>query len=357
MPLESGLGAQWCALDEVTYGVAPALTAAPFFVWDSDTLDLVKGTKQSVGIYSQARFPNASRRVAETYAVQGALTGDLAQRGLNAWLYRMFGSYGQTKAALTQDGTTGAYLAVHAPGAPDGHSFTVQKGAPGVDGVTVPMTFTGCKISDWTISCAMSDIAKLQLTVEGRNRLAGTWKDPLNASVPSLVPFTAPPGGVFHWVGAQLITGGTATTSSGVTTVTGGAVAGNVKGPLNIKVTTPLDGARYAPTVAPFRNEPVQSGIGSVTGQFTVEWLSTSTYLAAHDNDTPTAVALNFTGPAIGTGSDFSTLQLLVPNIRIDTAPVPIPGPAVLDQAVSWTALDDRVNNVVQATYYTLDTA
>lgn len=357
MPLESGLGAQWCALDEVTYGVAPALTAAPFFIWDSDTLDLVKGTKQSAGIYSQSRYPHAARRVAETYAVTGGLKGDLAQRGLNPWLYRMFGSYGQTKAALTQDGVTGAYSAVHVDGPLDGHTFTVQKGAPGVDGVTAPHTFTGCKVADWTISCAMDAIAALELTVQGRNRLAGSWKDPLNGSVPSLASFTAPPGGVFHWVGASLVYGGTPTTSAGVTTVSGGTVAGNIKGPMSIKNTVPVDTSRYSPDVAPFRNEPVQNGISSVTGSFTVEWLSTSAYLAAHDADTATSLELQFTGPAIGTGTDTASLAILIPNIRIDTAPVPVPGPAVLDQAVAWTGLDDGTNNRVQATYWTLDSA
>ena len=358
MGLESGLAAQWCAVDETTYGVVPSLASAPFFIWDSDTLDLNKGTKQSAGIYAGSRYPRSARRVVETYAAAGGLTGDLAQRGLNPWLYRMFGSYGQTLAALTQDASTGAYKAVHVDGPLDGHSFAIQKGAPTVDGGTVvPMTFAGCKIADWTISCAMSEIAKLELTIAGRNRLAGSWNDPLNGSVPALQAFTAPPGGVLHWVGASIVYGGTPTTASGVTTVTGGTVAGNIKGPMSIKNTVALDTSRYAPDVAPFRNEPVQNGMSAVTGSFTVEWLSEETYLAAHDNDTPTAIEYQFTGPAIGTGADIAGLSILVPNIRIDTAPVPIPGPAVLDEAVAWTGLDDGTNNRVQATYWTLDNA
>src|ERR1700749_653843 len=250
MGLESGLGAQWCALDETTYGVCPTLTDAPFFIWDSDTLDLVKGPKESVGIYAQALVAAAERRVIETYAVSGGTTGDLAMRGLNPWLYRMFGSYGQDAAALAEDGTTGAYSATHAYGPVDGHSFALQKGAPTADnGTVVPMTYTGCKVSSWTISCAMSAIAKLVLTIEGRNRLRGSWKDPLNGSVPSLVAFSAPPRGVFHWVGASNVTGGTATTTDGITTVTVGTTAGHLLGTMSVQVPRALDTTRYPPDV------------------------------------------------------------------------------------------------------------
>ena len=45
----------------------------------------------------------------------------------------------------------------------------------------------------------------------------------------------------------------------------------------------------------------------------------------------------------------------MMPNVRLDDAPVGIPGPAVLTQTIPWTVLDDGVNNILQATYWTLD--
>ena len=354
--LRSGLATQWCAADEETYGVVPSLTGAPFYIWDSDSLALAKTTKQSTGIYAGAQYPTASRRVVTQYSATGATTGDLAQRGLNPWLYRMLGSYGQAAAALTEDATTGAYKAVHAPGALDGHSFSLQAGAPTVDTGTVePFTYSGCKVADWTLTATEGDIVKLALTIQARNELSGTWTDPLNASVPALADYDEPPGGVFHWVGAQIIVGGTPSTSGGVTTVSSGVVAGNIKGPFSVKQTAALDLTRYAPDVAPFRNEPVEDGLRATTGQFVVEWLSTDTSYAAYQEDTATSIAYQFTGPAIGTGADVASLEVLVPNIRIDSAPVPRSGPAVLTETVSWTALRDGVNNPVQFTYYTLD--
>lgn len=356
MPLESGLAAQWCAVDEATYGVAPALTTAKFYACDSDTLELKKVAKQGTGIFANALFERASRRVVTEYSVQGGLVMDLPERGMQQWLYRMMGSYGQTPAALTEDGTTIAYKAVHAPGPLEGHSFTVQKGAPTVDGGSViPLTEVGCKIADWEVAATMGEIAKLTLTIEGRNELAGTWKDPLNASVPALQAYTAPLGGVFRWTGATVYVGGTPSTTAGVTSLASPVVAGNIKGPISVKCTAPLDLTRYAPEVSPFRNEPLQQGLRALTGSFTVEWLSAETYLAAYQADTATAIEYQFQTVPIGTGSDIATFAILVPNVRLDGESVKIPGPQVLTQTVPWTGLDDGVNNPVQITYYTLD--
>lgn len=357
MGLPTGLGAQWCFKDEATYGVAPSLSGSVFYAVDNDTMELKKGTKQGTGIFQGSLAPRASRRVVETYAAQGAVVMDCPERQLNPWLYRMMGSYGQSNAALTQDAGTGAYKAIHALGDLTGHTFCWQKGAPTADNATVvPLTYTGCKVQGWDLSCAMSDILKLNLTIEGRNELAGSWKDPLNASVPTLQAYSAPVAGtVFRWVGASVYYGGTASTTSGVTTLASPTLAGYVKGPLSIKCTRPMDTSRHAPDVAPFRNEPLQNAVTQIAGSMTVEWLSSETYLAAYQADTATAIEYQFTGEAIGTGSDVATLSILAPNVRLDGESVKVPGPQVLTQTVPWVVLDDGVNNILQATYWTLD--
>ena len=103
--------------------------------------------------------------------------------------------------------------------------------------------------------------------------------------------------------------------------------------------------------------EPLQNGLTQITGSFGVEWLSAGTYLAAHENDTATAIEFQFETVPIGSGSDIATFAVLVPNIRLDDAPVPIPGPEVLKQVVPFTGLDDGTNNISQITYWTLDSA
>lgn len=359
MGLPSGLGAQWCFVDETTYGVAPSLSSAVFYACKSDSLELHKTTKQGTGIFKGSIAPRASRRVATAYAVKGAVPMEVPERQFNPWLYRMFGSYGQSAAALTQDGTTGAYSASHFLGDLTGHSFCGQKGAPTVDnGTSEPFTYVGCKVQEWELSVAMNDLLQLTLTIEGRNELNGSWKDPLNGSVPSLQSYTAPvTGSVFRWTGATVYYGGTPSTTGGVTSLTSPAVAGNVKGPLSIKVTRPMDLERYSPEVAPFRNEPIQNGLTQIAGSMTVEWLSSETYLAAYRADTSTAIEYQFVSEAIGAGSDVATLSILASNVKLEGESVKIPGPEVLTQAVPWTVLDDGTNNILQATYWTLDSA
>lgn len=359
MGLPSGLGAQWCAVDETTYGVSPSLSAAVFVAADSDTLKLKKVTKQGAGIFRNSLAPMASRRVVTEYSAGGGLPMECPERQLNPWLLRMFGSYGQSAATLTEDMTTGAYKAVHSLGDLTGHSFALQAGRPAADNATVvPATYTGCKVSEWELACAMSDILKLTLTIEARNELTGSWTDPLNESVPSLQAYAAPASGaVFRWVGATVYYGGTPSTTSGVTSVSSPTEAGNIKGPLSIKCTRPMDTNRYAPDVAPFRNPPVQNALTKIDGSMTVEWLNSETYLAAYQEDTATSIEYRFVGESIGSGSDFATLSILASNVRLEGESVSVPGPEVLTQSVPWSVLNDGTNNILQATYWTTDSS
>ena len=356
MSLPSGLGAQWAAVDETTYGVAPSLSTAVFYACDKDSLQLNKVTKQGTGIFAGSLAPRASRRRVTEYSAKGALPMDLPMRQMNPWLKRMFGSFGQAGATLTEDMSTNAYSATHYLADLTGHTFTLQAGKPTVDAVTEPFTYTGCKVQAWQIACSMGEIAKLTLTIEARNELNGSQVDPLNGSAPALQAFTAPVAGEpFCWVDAAVYYGGTPTTTSNKTTVSGATLAGNVVGPLSLKVTRPMDLTRFAPGVAPYRNEPLQNALTQIQGSWVIEWLSAETYQAAFASDTGVTIELRFTGPGIGTGSDKAELSLLCSNVFLDGASPQVPGPALLTQTIPWTVTDDGANNILQATYWTLD--
>lgn len=353
----SGLAGQWCFVDEVTYGVAPSLSTGKFYACNSDTLKLRKVGKDGEGIYAGAQFLTANRRYALEYSAGGAVVMDLPERSLQQQLFRMMGSYGQTASALTQDGATGAYSSVHAPGFLDGHTFALQAGRPDIGGTVQPATYTGCKVPEWEISCAMGEIAKLNLTIEARNELFLAHKDALNGSVPTLQAFTAPAGGAFRWVGAAVHVGGTPSTTSGVTSLSGSTLAGHLKGPISVKYARVLDLQRYAPDVAPYRNEPLTNGRSTASGSTVVEWLHTDLWEAAYQEDTATAIQYTFVAEAIGSGSDFATLDILVPNVRLLGESPSVGGPPVLTQTVPWEARDDGTNNVIQLTYWTTDSA
>lgn len=357
--LGSGLASQWTSpVAEGTYGEAPSLSGAKFTALDSDTLELKKTTALSSGIFSGKLYGRGARRVITAWAAGGGVLMDLPAQGLQQWLYPMFGSYGQTPAALTEIATSGVYKAVHAPGDLGGHTFALQKGVPAIDGTVEPFTYVGCKISEWELTSDLNAIAKLSCTIEARNELAGSGNsDPLNVSVPSLATYSLPAGGVFTFLEGAVLTGGTVSTTSGVTSVSGGSAAGNIKS-FNIKQTTPLDLERYAEGNSGFRNEPLQNAIRQLGGQYVVEWLSAEAAYDAFITDTPTAIQLTFTGPVVGSsGSNHSLLGLILPLCYYDGESPKIPGPQIVTQTIPFTTLDDDTNNVIQATYQTIDSA
>lgn len=358
----SGLATQLTSpVAEVTYGVVPAALATntKFSAFKSEGVEMHKLPAQGIGLLQGKRYGQAARRVIPEYTVNGPVTMDLPARGLQQWLFPMFGSYGQAASALTQDLSTGAYKAIHAGAFPDGNSFCFQKGAPTADNGTIePFTYTGCKILDWEMSAQRASIAQLVLNIDGRSELGGTGTtiDPLNTSVPALVSYVAPPaGGVFHFAQSQIFTGGTCSTTSGVTSVAAPVAAGNVR-QFSVKHAAQLDAERFFGNNAGFKAEQLSNGLAQVTGQLTIEWLSSQARYNAFAKDTPTPVELQFIGPAIGTGSDFSTFSILMSDVFLEGEPPKMGGPEVVVQTIPFTALDDGVNNVIQCTYWTLDT-
>ncbi len=356
--VNSGIGAQVIMAPETTYGVAPSLAAAQPYEFNTESLELKKTIVQGKGLHAGGLHNRGARRVLTNYMTAGSISMDLPTRYLNQLLFQMFGSKGQAAATLTEDGTTGAQKAIHAPGSLLGTSMCIQKGVPSVDGtVANPFTYVGQKLTDWEISVATGAIATLATTWDGRNELGGVGNnDPLNASVPALGTFTElASNNVFHFREATLFTGGTCTTTSGITTVTGQVPAGNVKS-ANIKYAFKLDTTRYFLGSAGFKAEQIESDYRDITGQFVVEWLNNEAMYDAFLTDTPTSLLLQFQGPLIGTGSDHSSLSILVPQVFLEGEAPKVGGPAVVTQTVPFTGLDDSVNNAIQATYITLDT-
>lgn len=340
---------------ESTYGVVPSLTGSHFYAIKSESLKSKKITKQGEGLFQGKLYPQASRRVLTAWDAGGGIAMELPARNLQQWLYPMFGSYGQTAAALTEDASTGAYKAIHAPGPLQTHSFSLQKGLGTVDGTIEPITYCGCMISEWELSQSKEDIAQLALTVLARNELAGAMNaDPLNDDLPGLVSYSEPIGSVFYWAQSSLYLGGTCSTTSGVTSVSDPVLAGNILN-FSVKQTAPLDADRYFAGNAGFRSQPIDNGLRELMVSFEVEWLSAETALDAYYSDTPTALEITYVGPAIGSGSDYSTLSILIPEMYLDGEPPNVDGPKVITQKIPLTGLDDGANNPIQATYWTLD--
>lgn len=362
--VNSGIGAQIVAMLETTYGVAPTLTGSSLMSleFDSETLELKKNVTQGKGLHAGGVFNRGSRRKLNTYETAGGITLDLPTRQINQLLMAMTGSKGNAASALVAlgGGTTGVQKAVHAPGTLKGTSLTIQKGVPSVDGsAPSPFTYVGQKVSDWTITVALNAMVKLALNFNGRNELAGAGNgDPLNGSVPALATF-APPStqnDVFFFRGASVYSGGTVTTTSGVSTVTGQTLVGNCRS-ADVKETFKYDTARYFLGSNGFKTEPIENDYRDITGNLEVEWLNSAAMYNAFSSDTPTSLLITLQGVNIGTGTPVpEELDILIPQIFLEGEPPKVGGPGVVVQKIPFTGLDDGTNNPIQITYITLDT-
>jgi hypothetical protein len=355
----SGLATQFLAISESVYGVAPSLAAARSYEIKSETLELKKTTVAGEGLAAGKVYQRTKRRVLTNYDVQGGITLELPTRQMAFWAQHMVGSFGQTLATPTQIGVTGIYKSVHQPGALGGHSLCLQKGVPAVDATVEPFTYVGVKISDWELKVATGAIAELDLTFDGRNELAGAGNtDPLNVSVPALGTWAGPPTSglgtqLFHFREATLYTGGTPTLGSNIVTLSGATAAGNVKD-ADIKHSVAYDNARYFIGSAGFKAEQIENAYRQITGNFTIEWLSSEAMYNAFAADTTTSLQLTFVGPTVGASNYL--FDVIIPNIKLDGEAPKVPGPAVVTQNVAFWGGDDETTVPIQITYQSEDT-
>lgn len=359
----AGIAAQLVALVEGTYGVAPTFTTPRTYEIKSESLELKKNTVQGQGLHGAAGtlplYDRALRRVVTTYMGSGNITMDLPGNQLGFWLQNMIGSFGQALATPTQISTSGVYKQVHQPGSLQGNSFAVQVGVPATDGTVEPKTHVGGKVESWTVSVEVNQIAQLELTLDTRNELMGAGNsDPLNVSVPTLATPSYTAGmQLFHFREGTLFSGGTPTLTSGVVSLSGETAAGNVK-KASITHAVAMDKERFFLGSNGFKAEQLENGFRKISGSFDVEWLSSEAMYNAFSADTTTSLELKFTGPIIGTsGTNTMLLSIIIPNVKLDGETPKVGGPAVVNQAVPWTGLDDQATTQIQFIYQSTDTA
>jgi hypothetical protein len=353
----SGLSSQILVKDEATWGVAPSLTSgADSFEFKSDTMELKKTTVVGEGLAPTFVFHRAKRRVLTNYDCNGDLSMELPTRNLGFWLRHMVGDFTETP---TQILTSGVYKTVFQPKSSFfGHSFCMQKGVPTADNATVePFTYTGCKLTGWEIGVATGAIATFTLHIDARNELAGAGNgDPLNGSVPSLATWTPTTSGlgmsVWHFREATLNYGGTPTLTSGVVSLSGTTAAAAVRD-VSIAHSTSLDSNRVFVGGNGFKSEQIENGYRTLNGSFTADFYSSEAYYNAFAADTTTSLELVFTGPTVS-GQTY-LLDIIIPNIKLDGESPKVPGPSVIQQAVSFTGYDDETTTPLQITYQSED--
>jgi len=336
----SGIASQVGVIAEATPGTALTVTNFPEFL--SEGVNFQKGVLQGQGLHAGGAYNRNSRRVVSTVGAGGPLTMEHATKKFNFWWQQMLGS----TPTFTQQGATTAYLGLHQPGTLDGKSFTYQKGVPQTDGTVKPFTFNGGKVSQWVFSVTDQQIAQLALTMDFWNVVTAT----------GLAAASYPTGNeLFNFSQAAIKLGGTASTTSGVIAVSGGATPTTLFKGFSLTGQNPMAADRRGLGNGGVKKEQIENGYRTLTGQLDGEFTAESETWDVMKADTTTALQLTLTGSVIAS-TFHNTLDIILPAVKFDTSDISINGPDIVQQSVPFTVLDDSTNAVIQVSITSTDT-
>lgn len=347
MALGSGIATQFGIAKEVTPGTP--VTVTRFFEYASESMSTKKKPVQGGGLRPDRTYDRAALRKVLQRQAGGDINLELPTKGAGLLLQQMLGSW---TATATQIGGTIAYEQIHVPGSFTGKACTMQIGKPRTDGTVTPYTYPGTKFSSWELSCAQSDIVKLKFT-------ANSWDELTPNSTPAgaaLASASYPAGNDrFDFTEGALTVGGTASTTSGLTTVSGGVAVAAVTA-VSIMGTVPVNDQGFFMGSATMGREQIQNAYATIAGSITVEFANTALY-DLYRADTQGAIVLTFTGGIIAASQHY-ILQVLIPAAYFEDGASPqVGGPDILTQTIPFTGLQDDLSNPpVQFLYHSTDT-
>jgi hypothetical protein len=302
---------------ESTFGTK--VTATRWFEFVSETLDFRKNIVQGKGLRVGSRVARSGRRVVTTSDAGGDLVVECISKGMGLLWQACLGAGSSTLVS----GTT--YQQVFTLGDTPS-SLSVQKGVPMAGGTVDVFDFVGAMVDSWEFTFGNADVPTLRATLDCKDVTAGgSYTAPSYASGANL----------FSFAGATLSTG---TLTAPTTTALGSALTpvANVRGG-SVQCANNLRGDRYNIGGGGKKAQQLV-GLREITGKMDVEFTDT-TMRAAVLADTPMSLVLTYTGGALSTGNE--TLQVIVPEIKLEGELPKSNGGDLPIQSVSFTGLDN----------------
>lgn len=293
----SGIDAQLGYAEESTYGTFETPTRFSEFVSEGIKFEIERIESQGIraGRRIQSRWKPSVQRVT------GPIELELTPGGSGLLLKHAWG-------AVTTAGA-GPYTHTYSQGALDGESLTIQIGRPSLDGTVRAFSYSGMKISSWTISCAVGEIPKFTLdtygSVEATGQPLATASYPANDD-----PFVFTEG--------SLTVGGTNVCIKDFTLTGDNALATDRH--------FICSGQGAAP------KEPLENGFRDIGGSFTADFENLTQY-GLYTAGTESALVLNFTS-----GADS---LVITENVRFDGETPNVSGMEILELPVSFKTLSN----------------
>lgn len=341
----AGLAAQVGIATEAVVGTPVAVTTFTRFN-PGETLERRPNFVQGKGLpaSSGGLAPLAARRLETSHDAGGGIQIDAPTKGLGKWLQHMLGSYAATAAQIA---ATTAYRQIHNLAVPDGKTFTLQKGVPSTDGTLNPLTFSGCKILDWTLTSGPNAIATIDLTIDAID-VQPSGAGPLGLQTASYDATT----GEFAFHQLQVAIASAMTVVSGLWTPTAPASPGVVR-QVSLKGGFPRDNTRWQ-AGSTTKAEALANDYQPITGQLDVDFASMALYNEFATN-VSTVLQFTFLGALIAAGN-FYTLQFTMPAAFLESGSSPkVASNGVVTSSYPFTALDDGVNGVLQVEFISTD--
>lgn len=330
MATGSGLDAQLGFGVESTWGTA--VTVDKFVEFNSESLVREPTWLEPTGLRPGVKHKRASRVKISRTMVTGDVSMEFATKGMGLLVKHMLGS--ALSAPVQIDATT-AYRQAHVPGGYVGLGLTMQVGRPEPSGTVRAFTFAGCKVPSWEFSLTDSEVPTLMLNIDGRSETTAT----------ALASASYETGAtVFDFSQAALFLGGTASTASSVTTVSGGTQVATIVREFTISGESPMANERFGLGNAGLKAEQLENDTPTITGSLTAEFNKTEFYDVFTANTTqPLRMILE--GAAIGVSGENFTLEFLLPAAKIKAAAPTVEGPDVVPMNIEFEGYSDETTN------------
>lgn len=329
MAIGSGLGSSVGVSAETTYGTYVAPTR--FIEALSFNVKKVQNTAQQSGL--AAGRPAPVDEVVTTTAATGQIKAQVLRKGFGLLIAQLTGS----ATAPVQQAATAAYLQTHTLTDNFGKSLTLQGGLPNVGGTVLPITATGCKITQAEFSCAVDGILEASFDFDGK-----TWTEAQTLAAPSYTAANAP----FHFgeMSVKVGTFGAEASVQGVRSV-------------SCTISRPQDTGRFYAGNAGSKSEPVWNEFAEVSGTLEVDLVNKADFIDRFTGHTSTSLVLEWVGSTAIASTYFPTFRISVPKVYFSGDVPEVGGPDVLKASIPFKGFYDITNGLVSMAYMSTDTA
>ncbi|MBP2325327.1 hypothetical protein JOF56_005712 [Kibdelosporangium banguiense] len=339
-PTGTGLSAQLGIGEEATIGTAVAPTR--FLPFTKESLAGEFNTVRNDVLQAGGQYRRASQDVRTTRTAKGSVELPVTDRSFSVvWKHALGGT-----PVITDTAPTGGKIHRIQPAPLGSKSLTIQKGVPEpVSGYPVAaLNYIGARITEWTLGVKVNDLLRLKLDLDA-------WDEVPDA--PALAVANYPPMRPFHFAQCTIKAGGTASTTNGIVSVTGGTRLNRVTG-FELKGTNPMATDRFFLGASGLKDEQIENDFRDLTLSLDAEFNRTQVY-DAYRAGTWGPVQITFTGGLIATGVN-AALDIILPGTRFESNPVQVDGPDIVEAKADLVIESDDTNVPIQVTYTTADT-